>query len=51
MLQNILRLCIVEERKLELQNDLAKRLAESKYSGEKVKTLPPGVVLMMIFPI
>ena len=32
-------------KKVELQNDLAKRLAESKYSGEKVKTLPPGVVV------
>ena len=32
-------------KKVELQNDLAKRLAESKYSGEKVKTLPPRVVV------
>ena len=32
-------------KKVELQNDLAKRLAESKYSGEKIKTLPPGVVV------
>jgi len=32
-------------KKVELQNDLAKRLAESKYSGEKVKKLPPGVVV------
>ena len=32
-------------KKVELQNDLAKRLAESKYSGEKIKNLPPGVVV------
>ena len=32
-------------KKVELQNDLAKRLAESKYSGEKIKVLPPGVVV------
>ena len=27
------------------QNALAKQLAESKYSGEKIKNLPPGVVV------